>query len=184
MAGTRQRMVVSTALLMREKGARATSIDDVLRHSGAPRGSIYHPFPGGRRQLLEEATAWAGDYMAGRLAEGASAAEVLDTLIGEYRALLVESDCRAGCPVVAVAVEADAELNQQAAAAFTRWEDVLAERLVADGVRRKRAREVAVMAIASIEGALIMARARRDPAPLDTVHSQLRALLRAERSPA
>ena len=177
-------MVVSTALLMREKGARATSIDDVLQHSGAPRGSIYHHFPRGRRQLLEEATEWAGEYMAGRLAEGASAAEVLDTLIGEYRALLVETECRAGCPIVAVAVEAESDLQDRADAVFTRWEDVLAERLVADGVKRRRAREIAVLAIASIEGALIMARARRDPAPLDTVHSQLRALLRAERSPA
>ena len=52
------------------------------------------------------------------------------------------------------------------------------------GVRKKRAQDLAVFAIASIEGALVMARARRDPAPLDTVHSQLRALLRAERSPA
>src|SRR4051812_16848172 len=151
MAGTRQRMVVSTALLMREKGARATSIDDVLRHSGAPRGSIYHHFPGGRRQLLEEATVWAGDYMAGRLAEGASAAEVLDTLIGEYRALLVESDCRAGCPIAAVAVEADTELNEQASAAFTRWEDVLAERLVRDRAKRQRDRGIGGIARGSIE---------------------------------
>ena len=184
MAGTRQRMVVSTALLMREKGARATSIDDVLAHSGAPRGSIYHHFPGGRRQLLEAATEYAGEYIAGRIASADSGIDVLDTLIAEYRELLVQTGCRAGCPIVAVAVEAEAEAHDQAAAAFARWQEVLADRLVADGVRRKRAQELAIFAIASIEGALVMARARRDPAPLDTVHSQLRALLRAERSPA
>ena len=53
-------MVVSTALLVREKGASATSIDDVLQHSGAPRGSVYHHFPGGRDQLLVEATSTRG----------------------------------------------------------------------------------------------------------------------------
>jgi hypothetical protein len=31
-------MIVSTALLVRERGARATSLDAVLEHSGAPRG--------------------------------------------------------------------------------------------------------------------------------------------------
>jgi AcrR family transcriptional regulator len=175
-------MVVSTALLLREKGARATSIDDVLAHSGAPRGSVYHHFPRGRQQLLEEATEYAGEYIAGRIAGGEGAVEVLDKLIGEYRELLSQTDCRAGCPVVAVAVEADSELHEQAAAAFARWQEVLAERLAADGVRRKRAQELAVFAIASIEGALVMARARRDPGPLDTVHRQLRATHRAELS--
>jgi hypothetical protein len=36
------------------------------------------------------------------------------------------------------------------------------------------------MAIAAIEGALIMARSRREPGPLETVHRQLRDLVRAE----
>lgn len=39
MQGPRERMVVSAALLIRERGAHATAISDVLQHSGAPRGS-------------------------------------------------------------------------------------------------------------------------------------------------
>src|SRR5213596_1158017 len=104
MADVRERMVVSTALLMRERGARATSIDDVLDHAGAPRGSVYHYFPGGRAQLLREATDYAGEYVAARIERGANALDVLDMLLRDYRGLLVRSDCRAGCPVVAVAI--------------------------------------------------------------------------------
>ena len=63
----RERMVVSAALLIRERGAQATAISDVLKHSGAPRGSAYHYFPGGRMQLLEEATDYAGAYIAGKI---------------------------------------------------------------------------------------------------------------------
>ncbi|MGN6335861.1 TetR family transcriptional regulator, partial [Mycobacterium sp.] len=48
MRSPRERMVVSAALLIRERGARATAISDVIEHSGAPRGSAYHYFPGGR----------------------------------------------------------------------------------------------------------------------------------------
>ena len=62
--GPRERMIVSTALLMRERGARATSLDDVLEHSGAPRGSIYHHFPGGKVQLGVEAVRYAGEFVA------------------------------------------------------------------------------------------------------------------------
>src|SRR4051812_20903833 len=105
--GSRERMIVSTAVLMRERGARATSIDAVLEHSGAPRGSVYHHFPGGREQLLREATDYAGEYIAQRL-ERTSADDplaALDNLLEEYRATLLATDFRAGCPVVAVAVE-------------------------------------------------------------------------------
>lgn len=34
MQGPRERMVVSAALLIRERGAHATAISDVLQHSG------------------------------------------------------------------------------------------------------------------------------------------------------
>ena len=64
MASPRERMVVSAALLIRERGAHPTAIADVLEHSGAPRGSAYHYFPGGRTQLLCEAVDYAGEYIA------------------------------------------------------------------------------------------------------------------------
>lgn len=173
-------MVISTALLVREQGARATSIDDVLAHSGAPRGSVYHHFPGGREQLLCEATDYAGAFVADRIESATDSLELLDALLDTYRTQLVASDFRAGCPVVAVAVEADSDLQENAAAAFGRWTEVLAARLAADGVAADRADELAVTVIAAVEGALVMARARRDAEPLDSVHRRLRELLVAE----
>ena len=183
MAGARERMITSTALLIREKGARATSIDDVLAHSGAPRGSVYHHFPGGRHQLLREATDFAGGYIAGRIGRSDDSLVLLDSLIGEYREVLVGSDFRAGCPIVAVAVEAGepgSDLHEHAAAAFAGGQELLAGRLAADGIAPARAEELAVTTIAAVEGALIMARSRREPGPLETVHRQLRDLVRAE----
>ena len=183
MASTRERMVISTALLVRERGARATSIDDVLAHSGAPRGSVYHHFPGGRQQMLREAIDYAGHFVAGRIERATGALEMLDALFQDYREQLVRGDFRAGCPVVAVAIEAgdpESDLHEHAGAAFGRWQDLLEQRLVADGVMAARASELAVLVIASIEGALVMARAARDVEPLDKVHRQLRALVDAE----
>src|SRR6188472_4526020 len=120
MASTRERMVVSAALLVREQGARATSIDDVLAHSGAPRGSVYHHFPGGRQQLLREAIEYAGEFVAARIERATDPLEMLDALLCDYRDQLLHSDFRAGCPVVAVAIEAggpESDLYQHASAA-------------------------------------------------------------------
>ena len=94
----RERMVISAALLIRERGAHATAISDVLEHSGAPRGSAYHYFPGGRMQLLEEAVDYAGTYIAAKISAASSALDLLDSLMDGYREQLMRSDYRAGCP--------------------------------------------------------------------------------------
>lgn len=188
MRGPRERMVVSAALLIRERGAHATAISDVLEHSGAPRGSAYHYFPGGRTQLLCEAVDYAGEHVAAVIAGADDGLQLLDTLIDKYHRQLLDSDFRAGCPIVAVSVEAgeqdDAErmVIERAAAVFDRWTDLIAARFVADGIAPERARELAVLATSSLEGAIVLARVRRDLMPLDVVHRQLRELLAAAAS--
>src|SRR5688572_33420325 len=64
---SRQRMLESAAILFRERGVHGTSFSDVLAHSAAPRGSIYHHFPGGKAQLAEEATRYAAEFITGGL---------------------------------------------------------------------------------------------------------------------
>ena len=194
MRSPRERMVVSAALLIRERGAHATAISDVLEHSGAPRGSAYHYFPGGRTQLLCEAVDYAGDHVGTIIAEAEGGLELLDTLIDKYRRQLLDSDFRAGCPIVAVSVEAGEQQDRErmtpvierAAAVFDRWTELIVQRFVADGIPRDQAAELAVLATSAIEGAIVLARVRRDLTPLDLVHRQLRNTLLAavpERNP-
>ncbi len=180
MAGPRERMIVSAALLIRERGAQSTAIADVLAHSGAPRGSAYHHFPGGRTELLCEAIDFASDHVARRIAKAGTPLEALDVLIDGFRTQLTETDFRAGCPVVAVAVEADnPPVIERAAAAFTRWLGQLQEQLQAAGASAEQAADLAMLATTAIEGAVLVARTTRSTAPLDLVHRQLRALVTA-----
>ncbi len=176
-------MVASAALLVRERGARATSIDDVLAHSGAPRGSIYHHFPGGREELLAAATRFAGRYVESLIAPDADPLEMIDRVVATYREALVAGDLNAGCPVVAVAVEASSvgtPVGEAAAAAFAAWEERFAEIFAGAGVSADRAVPLAATLIAGIEGALILARARRNVAHYDAVCTELRALAERE----
>jgi AcrR family transcriptional regulator len=187
MRSPRERMVVSAALLIRERGAHATAISDVLAHSGAPRGSAYHYFPGGRTQLLCEAVDYAGDHVGSVIAKADSGLELLDTLIDKYRRQLLDSDFRAGCPIVAVSVESgDGEdrermlpVVERAAAVFDRWTGQIAQRLIADGIPAEQAGELSVLTTSALEGAIVLARVRRDVAPLDLIHRQLRTSLLA-----
>jgi AcrR family transcriptional regulator len=88
---------------------------------------------------------------------------------------------------VAVSVEAGEEQDQErmapvierAAAVFERWNELIAQHFVADGIPPEQARELAVLATSAIEGAILLARVRRDLTPLDLVHRQLRNWLLA-----
>ena len=181
----RQQMIVSAAVLMRERGARATSLDAILAHSGAPRGSVYHHFPGGREELLREATAYAGEYVARKLerADSRDPLAPLQALFDEYRRNLLDTDFRAGCPVVAVAIESSEDgpdLTLSAMAAFDRWRQAIATSIHRAGVSEIRADELAVHAVAAFEGAIILSRAYRDLEPLDRICAEIRRQVETE----
>jgi AcrR family transcriptional regulator len=173
-------MVRSAAQLFRERGIQGTSFTDVLEHSGAPRGSIYHHFRGGKAELAEEATRWAGEVIvAGTVAALAEhdPVDVIADLRRRWAEVLRASDFEAGCPIVAAALEGDRApaVRDAAGAAFASWQDVLAEALIARGVPTERARSVATLLIASIEGAIVLARAQRSTEPLERVAQELQA---------
>ncbi|MGE2719845.1 TetR/AcrR family transcriptional regulator [Mycolicibacterium celeriflavum] len=176
-------MIQSAALLFRENGYSGTGFRDVVAHSGAPRGSIYHHFPGGKEQLAAETVAWAADVIERRIqraTQGGDPIAALDMFVESWREILEDNDFRAGCPVVAVAAEADAgsAATEAAAQAFTRWQDALARSLLDAGVGRADARRLATLVVAGVEGAILLCRARRDIRPLRDVHRALEETLR------
>ena len=66
---TRTRMLEATARLLRQRGYHGTSLNDILAASGAPRGSLYFHFPGGKDQLVIEVTRASVADVAARLRE-------------------------------------------------------------------------------------------------------------------
>jgi AcrR family transcriptional regulator len=180
---SRDRMIQSAALLFRENGYSGTGFRDVIEHSGAPRGSIYHHFPGGKEQLAADTVAWAAGVIERRIARAAQDGDpiaALDVFVDSWREVLEDSNFRAGCPIVAVAAEAAAGSTaiDAAAAAFTRWQELIARALLDAGVSRTDARRLATTVVAAIEGAILLCRVRRDIRPLRDVHRALEATLR------
>ena len=176
-------MIRSAAVLIRERGVEATSFADVIEHSGAPRGSIYHHFPGGKAQLVEEATRYAGEVIASGLAAALAEDDPIAAVggfVAGWTAILRDSDCNAGCPVVAATVDPSPSpaARDAAGAAFGTWEDQLAEALRGRGIPPRRSRSLATLAIAAIEGAVVLARAQRSTEPLERVGRELESLFR------
>ena len=179
----RERMVSSAAALLREYGTSATSIDRVLLHSGASRGSVYHYFPDGRSQLIGEAVDLAGERMSrviGAMSEADDPVRALDRFFELWRAELVENGFRAGCPVVAVAVETNDEAPQlvrSTGEVFSRWQEGLSSLLSRNAVPEERARRLAALIVAATEGAVVLCRAQQSTDPLDATAAEIHDLL-------
>jgi TetR/AcrR family transcriptional repressor of lmrAB and yxaGH operons len=178
----RDRMIQSAALLFRSRGIEGTSFSDVLTHSRAPRGSIYHHFPGGKAELAEEATRYAGDFIAAGLVAALADDDpvaAIHAFTTSWLDVLRQADFSAGCPVVAAAVEGDRTpgARDAAGAAFGRWEALIAEAIERRGLTPARARSVATLVIAAIEGAIVIARAQRSTEPLERVAAEVEQIV-------
>jgi TetR/AcrR family transcriptional regulator, lmrAB and yxaGH operons repressor len=177
----RERMIQSALVLMGENGVDGTSFSQVIEHSGAPRGSIYHHFPGGKAQLVEEATRYAGQMVVNLAAAQLDANDPLSGLkaIGTFwRQVLHDSDFAAGCPVLAASLESrDLPGAREAACeAFEQFQDVHFQLLLRAGIPEDRARSLAATAVSAVEGAIILSRAERSNVPLQRTLDELSVL--------
>jgi AcrR family transcriptional regulator len=183
-ATVRQRIVAGAADMISRRGLNATSIRETAKHARAPLGSTYHYFPEGKQQLVTEAVRYTGAWTAGSLRKELEAGPVagLRAFVALWRKIVVDSDFRAGCPVLAVSVEeppADEPSTAVLAAAdvFTEWENLLAGSLREHGAEPRQAAQLATLIVAAVEGTVAMCRAKRSTEPLDRVAAQLQGLI-------
>ena len=196
MSDTRAKMVAGAADLMSRRGVNATSMREVVRHTGTPRGSIGHHFPRGKQQLIEDALVFAGMQVSGpleHLTQSRGAVAGLRAFIALWRQTLERTNYQAGCPVLAVSVEqyvndatdkdgepdeaAQAHLLDLANGVFADWQRIMFTALRREGVAPARARRLAALVIASTEGTVAMCRAARSAQPLDDVRQELEMVL-------
>ena len=179
-------IVRAAATLFRRNGFAATGINEIAELSGAPKGSLYHYFPDGKDQIAEAAVRFAGAGMVATLEkleeEHASAASLIRAYCRLVAGWMAKSGFRDGCPITTTLLESAPQSADIAAAgreAFGGWCTVIARALLRDGFGKTEARRLSMFSLASIEGALILARVERSAAPIDDVAKSLAEALRA-----
>lgn len=183
-ANTRERFVAMTAKLMGRRGYAGVGLNEIVEKSGAPKGSLYHFFPEGKEQLAVAAIDWAADCfeatLSAAVARGGSAAEAIGILTAQFSVWLEDSKFKDGSPLTIVAVETGAFIEPLRLACQRGYQgavDVLADQLRRDGKPAKEASDLALWAIASLEGAILLARTQRSAEPLRRIGRQLQKVL-------
>jgi AcrR family transcriptional regulator len=170
---TRDRIVAAAAQLYGRHGYTGIGLKQVAAESGAPIGSLYHFFPGGKDQLAAEALRLSGhgyqilvegifesapDLISGIQAAFAGAAEVLEA-----------SGYADACWIETVALEVastNEPLRLVTAEIFERWIDAAARLVEAGGVPAAEARQLGIAIITGLEGAFVLSRSLRSREPL------------------
>ena len=158
---------------MRHKGYGAVGMKDVVAASGAPIGSLYHHFPGGKAQIAREALINAGaayGLLIPTLVDGHDdLGEAVDSVFAQAAVDMAETGFANMCPVASVAAEvADTveDLRDTAAGVFTDWLDGGTAYFVSRGLPEGTARDLTVALVGALEGAFVLARTLRDAEPL------------------
>ncbi|MEW2525581.1 TetR/AcrR family transcriptional regulator [Streptomyces sp. NPDC047071] len=186
---TRERIVVVAAQLIQRQGYVGTGIKQIAKEAQATLGSVYHFFPGGKEAVAVAAIKY-GEREFGRLLEDALTPEGDPAAAIEACAVRLAVELRAsgwtdGCPITAAALETlgtDSEIQRVCGEALRRWENIVAEKLLACGFTEADAREVATTVISTLEGAEVTAQVNRSEEPLRAAGRQLARLVRTYES--
>lgn len=187
MQGTRQRIIEAASALFMRRGYVGSGLKQIAETSSAPIGSLYHFFPGGKEELASETLRTSGAAYRALVEAVFDGSPDLDSGVRncfEGAADVLEaSDYADACPIATVALEvasSDDRLRQVTADIFESWLDSAASRLVAGGVRQERARELATVLVAALEGGFLLSRAAKDATAMRVIGRSMVDLVEAE----
>jgi AcrR family transcriptional regulator len=173
MAGTRERIVQTSAELFRRQGYAATGVKQIVAAAQAPFGSVYHFFPGGKEQLGAEAIRTSGALYELLIPALFDPAPDLVTGVREFFAgaaqHLVQTDYADACPIATVALEVSSSseaMREACAEVFESWIRAGSARFESAGLDETKARDLTIAMLAALEGAFVLARAARTTEPL------------------
>jgi AcrR family transcriptional regulator len=159
-----------------ERGYSASGLKQISAASAAPIGSLYHFFPGGKEELAAETLRTSGaayQALVEAVFDGAPdmVTGVRDCFAGAAEVLRA-TDYADACPIATVALEmasSDEPLREVTAGIFESWLESASLRLERAGIERMRARELAIVVIAALEGGFLLSRAAKDTSAMDAI---------------
>jgi AcrR family transcriptional regulator len=170
---TKDRILDTSGELFRRQGYMATGIKQIVEEAGAPFGSIYHFFPGGKEELGAETIRRSGLLYGLLFPEYVGPAVDLAKGVRAFFAgaaeTLVETDYADACPIATVALEISStneELREACADVFNLWIEGGVARFVEAGIKKRKARELVIEMLAALEGAFVLSRALRSVEPV------------------
>ena len=166
---TRDRLITAMTEALQRRGLHGIGLSELLKAAQAPKGVLYHHFPGGKTELavaaIDAAVSALGARMDTLLRREADPVAALRAWLSGAQRQLERTGFAAGCPLGTVALEStpeDTALRSALARGFAALRERLATVLLRAGMPATRAPALAMLLVAAYEGALMQARVAGD----------------------
>ena len=184
MSDTRSKILLTMARLIEKQGYHATGLNEIIQESGAPKGSLYYYFPGGKEQIGAEAILEAGKIISGRLrgileGEARPAEAVYSFLMGMAESVET-SQFGAGSPLTTATIETAVTceaINQACRDAFDMILVAFKDKFLEGGFAEIQAAEIALYVTTVVEGGILMSRTYHHAEPLRLAAKHLKRYL-------
>ncbi|WP_255220328.1 TetR/AcrR family transcriptional regulator [Terribacillus saccharophilus] len=182
---TKELILRTASELFQRQGYHGTGLNQIIEESGAPKGSLYYHFPNGKEQIAVEAITLMKEHVlegaAKDLNEKDTAAEAFQYHIHKIAHDFEKKHQMDGVQIGLIASETAATneaLRNSCQHAYTDWQALYTDRLIAFGYEKGMAKELAITINALIEGAVTLALTSASGSPLYSVAKQLPSLLK------
>jgi TetR/AcrR family transcriptional regulator, lmrAB and yxaGH operons repressor len=179
--GTRERLIAAMLDALRTRGYHGVGLTELLAAAQAPKGVLYHHFPGGKAELavraIESVVAKLGADLDKVLRRAVDPVDALGAWMGSAQRVLAGSGFTSGCPLATIALEStpdDDAIRAALAAGFATLRTRLADTLAGAGMAQAQARGAAALIVSAYEGALLQARVAGN---VQTMHDTSEALI-------
>jgi len=179
----REDMLSVAVQLFSARGYEGVGIAELLEKSGAPRGSLYFHFPGGKQQIGAEVVARVGAEVASRFRglheSGVDLQTFIDTVFETTARESKERCYVASCPMAAIATgfgNCDSILAEAVRGVFDSWQAEIHLAAEARGMSKANAAIFASAMLTAMEGAFVISKAQRSDAPHESACRAIKAL--------
>lgn len=183
----RERLILAMTDALQRRGLHGSGLTELLAAAQAPKGVLYHHFPGGKTELAVAAVEATIERLCAtldaRMASGDPAAALMAWVNGAQQRL-ENSGYEKGCPLATIALEttqADVEIRAALGKGFAAIRTRIAGALARAGYEARSAESLAALMVAAYEGGLLQARAAGTPEPMNLVGEALLSLLSLHR---
>ncbi len=184
MSDARANILMTMARLIEKQGYHATGLNEIIRESGSPKGSLYYYFPGGKEQIGAEAILEAGRIISSRLQamlpEAMNPAAAISGFLMQLAKNIEETGFGAGSPLTTASIETaltSKKINQACQDAFELILSVFREKFLAAGFSETEAAELSLFVTTVVEGGILMSRTYHRTEPLRLAAKHLQAFL-------
>jgi TetR/AcrR family transcriptional repressor of lmrAB and yxaGH operons len=183
--GTRDRLVAAMLDALRTRGYHGVGLTELLTAAQAPKGVLYHHFPGGKAELavcaIESVVGKLCADLEKVLQRTGDPVDALGAWMAQAQRVLAGSGFASGCPLATIALEStpdDEAIRSALADGFAAIRTRLADALAGAGMAREQASGAAALIVSAYEGALVQARVAGSVQAMSDASRALVGLLR------